>query len=387
MLLLVLYYFSSLAYSLSCTAQHECQSVTTNYNYARCVSGQCQCKTDLGFTGSATVTDKCSCLSPNDVYWAGAPSLPYCITYQDAVTYKLEKASNDYQRDLIGQLYGSLVWPTPAIIMGSLIAGVPTSIGNHVASNGIGRVTPLGIFTGVEGIVEYFYGTVWTGAARIYNVTFEHLVSQGNTVAVSANLFFNIYNADQSAIVDSYILRQSGTFVINDAGLIQSMDLIIHNLGPNSNRITPHYDQTVLGTLCYLVMNLAHCNATYDPNGYYTDFNDCIAYHANPNFVWGTWDDIYFNGNSTICHYFHALLAVARPAVHCSHSGKTGGGKCVPHIYSSYFNSHYKRAALEDYNSYFEQEHLKRFGKKVGPRFGGDRPEIKFGFSSIGKRS
>lgn len=31
------------------------------------------------------------------------------------------------------------------------------------------------------------------------------------------------------------------------------------------------------------------------------------------------------------CRVLHAMLVPLRPAVHCSHIGKTGGSKCVPH--------------------------------------------------------
>lgn len=121
--------------------------------------------------------------------------------------------------------------------------------------------------------------------------------------------------------------------------MVQSLDLIIHNLGANSNQQTPQGPDTV-DQLCYLILNVAGCNSTHNPSGYYTDMADCYNHFTNV-YQWGSWDNLYFNGNSTICRYFHALLAIGRPYHHCSHAGKTGGGKCINHEYASYF--------LEDY--------------------------------------
>jgi len=45
--------------------------------------------------------------------------------------------------------------------------------------------------------------------------------------------------------------------------------------------------------------------------------------------------------NSAVCRYYHATLAIANPSVHCKHSGKTGGGKCIDHTYAEYYQHNF----------------------------------------------
>jgi len=332
--MLVLILFSLLfikTQSLSCTSQFHCNSVTTNHNYVSCVSGLCQCLTALGFDGNASVASQCRCDAPSSVYYQA--STPYCFRYSDAAACKVEVAKQVYQKTVIEAVYESLVWPTPAIIMGALIQGQPSLIGSFFAGDAKGRVDPVGKFTGHDGVVEYFYGTVWTGASRVVKKTFKKLLSNDNIVSFSVVLTFENWQGDVK--VGGYDLAQSGTFTFNVNGLIQSMDLIIHNLGVSINPPIVKTPESI-GTICYLILNIAGCNATHDPNGYYTSPEDCYNYIGNI-FPWGTWDDLFFNGNSSNCRYFHALLAIARPQVHCSHAGKTGGMKCVDHPYAGYF--------------------------------------------------
>jgi hypothetical protein len=318
--------------SLACTAQYQCSSVSTDYNYVSCSSGVCKCSS-LGFVGNATTTNPCRCSSPYTVYWLN--SMAYCINYNDAVAYKVDQAQLSYQLAVVKSVYQSLVWPTPAYIMGALIAGQASPVSSLIAANATGRVDPLGKFSDQDGVVEYFYGTVWTGAARVSKITFKKLISQNNVVSMNVQLEFDNYDNTQQYILYSYNLTQTGTFTFNSEGLIQSMDLIIHNLGENSNPLTPDTLATAQ-QICYVIMNVANCNSTFDPLGYYTDIGDCINHFTNV-YDWGTWDNIYFNGNTSICRVFHSFLAIGRPQVHCSHSGKTGGGKCIHHEYTSYF--------------------------------------------------
>lgn len=58
----------------TCTAQWQCASYSSDYNYVQCVDGVCKCRTELGFVGNATSSFPCSC--PNVVYWGQGN--PYC---------------------------------------------------------------------------------------------------------------------------------------------------------------------------------------------------------------------------------------------------------------------------------------------------------------------
>jgi hypothetical protein len=261
----------------------------------------------------------------------------YCLSIIDAFTYKNDQAQITRQTNVVKEIYNSLVWPTPALIMQQLILGQPSVVDNLFAPNAKGRVDPAGQFHDHEGIIEYFYGFVYTGVARVRDIVFHKLTSQGFLTSVSVSFTFDIYDNAQQNILYNYNLTQSGTYTFDANGQVTSTDLIIHNLGAVSNPFNPPGDLTTIYTLCALVMDVAKCNSTNDPNGYYQDTADCIN-HMQNIYPWGTWDNLWFGGNSTVCRYFHALLAIGRPNVHCSHTGRSGGGKCINHAISTYYD-------------------------------------------------
>ena len=332
----------SVTESLVCTQQWECNSVSTNYNYVTCTSGQCKCS-EFGFIGNASVDNKCRCVAPYKVYWENG--LSYCINYDDAVKYAKESFQEDTQIAKINLVYNSLIWPTPAGIIYSLITGTPNPIFDLFESGtGVkGRVDPVGTFTNNDGVVEYFYGAVWTGSPRISKVTFKKLISQDNIVHVNVVLLFEVYDQTQQNKLYSYNLTQSGSFTFDAQGKISSTDLIIHNLGATtdaSNPISDPKSPAFIQQVCGIILGVANCISDKDPEGHYTDFADCINSFTNV-YQGGTFDNIYFNGNTSVCRFYHSLLAIARPEHHCPHSGKTGGGKCITHTYQSYYDQNY----------------------------------------------
>jgi hypothetical protein len=70
------------------------------------------------------------------------------------------------------------------------------------------------------------------------------------------------------------------------------------------------------------------------PNQQYDDPVDCVNFLRS--LPVGTWDSA--DQDNITCCTLHTLLVPLRPAVHCSHIGKTGGGKCVPHPPNGLFN-------------------------------------------------
>jgi len=333
---------------LSCTQRYECSSVTTNYNYADCVSGQCQCLAAFGFAGNATTNNKCACLTPYQVFWEGSNA--FCIQYSDAVQFKLDKAKTDQQKASVQTIYQSLIYPAPFLIMTSLINHQPSFISSLFSPTAKGRVDPVGNFGDYEGLIEYFYGFVWLPFSTVDSIHINKLISQGNIVYVSVNThfvqpdFLNTSNAPRL-----YNLTQSGTFTFDSNGLIISSDLIIHNLGasPGGNVADPNNiaqkTNTAISTCSFIMgavtipgIPFTGCNSTWDPTGYYANFTECVNYMITV-FPFGSWDNVYFGGNSVACRTLHSLLAIGRPEHHCSHSGKTGGGKCINHDYQSYY--------------------------------------------------
>ena len=337
-----LIFFIGSANSLACNSRAQCLSVSQQINYVECVTNNCACLLASGFSGAATVESKCQCVSPSKVAWLESGE-PYCFAVADALSYKRERAQEEYQTSVIRQVYDALVWPGPRNIMISLISGQPSIIYNYFAEDAQGRVDPVGTFNTHDGIVEYFYGLTWTGAARITKVEFKKLISQNNIVHSNVVLTFDMYDQTQQHVVFSYNLTQSGSFTFNLDKKIKSADMIIHNLGEISDPMTPQTPEYI-GQLCYIILNVAGCNATHDPLGYYVDMPDCMQYLSQKK--WGSMNNVYFDGNTTICSFFHSLLSIGRPHVHCSHSGKTGGNKCVRHDYSSYYTKDYKKRGL-----------------------------------------
>ena len=321
--------------AISCTQRYECQSYSNDWNYMDCISGQCACLTSQGFTGNATAASKCTCAAPKQVYWEQGTGTPYCVRLPDGAQFSLQQTRNNARMAAVNTIYQTLIYPAPVSVMINLFTSQPNPVSPLFTSTVQGRVSPLGVFTGPIGLTEYFYGTVSTGTTRIYNVDMESMTVTNNTVAIRVNLHFTAYNPEQTQVVDSYTLTQVGQFYFNDQGLIKAVDLNIINLGWVSDPRMPPSD-TLRAQFCYAALNIANCGQADDPTGYYTDFNDCMAFiSAKP---WGTWFQV--QDDSVICRFYHLQLAFW-DKVHCPHLGKNGGGKCTPHNYDDLYLTRY----------------------------------------------
>jgi len=254
--------------------------------------------------------------------------------YQEGLKHKTDLENMNLNKKSVEKVYNSLLWPTPAIVMEALITGAPNPVDGLFADGAKGRVDPLGEFYNMDGFVEYFYGAIWTGISRVSKVVFQKLLAEKNLVAIRVRVSFDNYNQDQSQILYSYNLTQTSIFTLNDKHQVLSLESIIHNLGWESDPVTPKTPETIQG-VCYTILNVAHCNSTYDPIGYYTDMADCINHLTNV-YDWGSWDVM--RSNSSRCRIYHSLLAIGRPQVHCVHTGKNGGDKCIYHAYADYYN-------------------------------------------------
>jgi|SRR5579872_294056 len=324
------------ANSLTCTAQWQCSSVTVDYNYVTCTSGVCECLTGNGFDGNATTSYPCQCLSPSSVVWQD--SVPYCINYADAAACKNEHAQEAQQIAAVQTIFQATLYPGIVGIMENLIAGQPNAIFDLFSNTSVGRWDPYGVFNDKISLIESFYGELWTPGDRVSQVTIKKLISQGNIVYINVVLLVN--DTNDGIHYTSINSTTSGSFTFNNDGLIQSVDLISHNQGAEINNNEPAFNPSSIELFCGLILFGANCNATYDPTGFYANFTDCTNYLTNV-YPWGTWDDLYFLGNTTICRVYYAILAIGRPAVHCPSVGKTGGSICVNHDYASYYVKDY----------------------------------------------
>jgi hypothetical protein len=362
-MLVVLFIFAflfGLSESLECSQQWECDkkdgsSVTVDYNFVQCVNGQCVCA-PRGFAGNASVGNKCRCESPRSVYWGGSPNVAYCISLNEAVAAQQEHIKEDQQLSYVNQVFQSLKWPTPALIIQALITGGTHPSFKLFAADSIGRVNPLGIFSGIDGQLEYFYGAVWTGITQIDSVKYDYLFSQGDYVYVSAVLHFLRFNeSNRTQLQTQYNLTLKGSFTfsidpVDGVNKIHSEDLDIPNLGAAVNYSTggrglgfgdPVYAQsTCQKILAPRSVGGAGCDATMDPLGYYHNMSDCVNHFVNV-YRPGTMDNIWFDGDTTACRYYHLILAFIFPQMHCPHIGKTGADKCIHHEYPTYYDIKY----------------------------------------------
>jgi len=220
--------------------------------------------------------------------------------------------------------------------MGQLISGQTVGgIWDLVADDAVGRVDPAGDFSTKDGIVEYFYGAVWTPESHVLSVNIQKLIVEGSVVYIDVDIFFNNFDA-MGNLVLAYNLTQTGSFTFNSLNQIQSIDLVIHNLGFAVNRISANQQEAILN-VCEVIVFGAGCTSTFDPAGFYTGLGDCLGFMNNISF--GTWDNL--RTNSVACRTYHAILALARPQVHCPHAGKTGGLKCVDIPYTNLYNEQF----------------------------------------------
>lgn len=320
---IILFLLAFFQLTSSCTYQWECTAVS-DYNFVQCVNGQCQCRTDQGFTGNASVGG-CVCDAPRSVFWIDAS--PYCV---DIVADAAAHAHADARIKQVEKVYTYLKYPTPQLILNGTVA-----LTDLFSPNAKGRVDPLGTFQD-QTVIEYFYGNAarpLAGVSQVYIEEFSHN-DTSNILYVRANIEFAFLGAGGSLFPFANF-TQSGHFRFADNHSIISVELINHNVGNISNAALANQTAFILG-LCTDIINF--CPATYDPAGYYTDFNDCVNFMNH--ITMGTYD--LSAGNTTVCRRLHADLARHDPVIHCVHCGKTGGGHCSnPSYLVTYYQEHY----------------------------------------------
>jgi hypothetical protein len=159
------------------------------------------------------------------------------------------------------------------------------------------------------------------------------LLSTGNKVAVDVDILFNNTNAGTM-----YNLTQMGFYIFNEQNLVESLDLVILNLGAAVNPPdTPEAHSAIINELCGLLVDVTCSDPVYDPDGHYTSIEDCVSFMNSIPF--GTWDRA--NSNTVVCRQLHSLITYYRPDIHCPHTGKTGGGMCIDFTYESFYDYNY----------------------------------------------
>jgi hypothetical protein len=95
LIFLTLFIFSSAA--LPCTQDSDCTSVTVNLNFVTCDRGQCRCLHENGFSGRATVYNRCDCSLWNDIARLDSHSESYCYD----LTNLLVRQKYDYYCQIV----------------------------------------------------------------------------------------------------------------------------------------------------------------------------------------------------------------------------------------------------------------------------------------------
>ena len=100
------------------------------------------------------------------------------------------------------------------------------------------------------------------------------------------------------------------------------------------------------------------CTSEHDPNGYYTDINDCINHFINV-YPLGIADAL-LPANTSTCRYFYVGLVGAAQIIgedidvapYCTYVGKTGGNKCTDYVN---VDLHFHKLPQEKIEAYFDK--------------------------------
>lgn len=227
--------------AISCDDLHDCKSVTKKLDFVACINGQCECKTTLGFKGKATKQNKCSC---NEVNILQDNDEIYCLPKRKCL-HELQKINRiELLKEKVREVYTNLIYPTSTQILAGL-----KSVDHLFSSQCKGRIDPVGEFNDFLSLKEYYYGLAANPVSRVTSIHFVELFGIDNKIFVRVDIYFE--NLDPS--IPPFNLTQSGRYVFDEQDLILSGDLIIHNLGAQSDPKITDQQQTIQ-TVCGILM-------------------------------------------------------------------------------------------------------------------------------------
>lgn len=183
-----------------------------------------------------------------------------------------------------------------------------------------GRIRPLGVYDSLEGTLEYFYGIITSGTARAVSFRVsQFLVSPPYAYA---KVDFVVRN-DRTG--KSVVASHLGVWRFNKAGLVTGYDLELPRMTASLAAIGLDYtnrkfvDSFLIPRVCAVAKKA--CTGRHRQ---WRSTAECVAFLSTRRIA-----DGYAEGDNFGCRSLHAPLTVWRPAVHCKHIGKSGGGKCV----------------------------------------------------------
>lgn len=322
-------FFATVA-SVSCTAPWQCSDVTLDYNYASCVNGACACKSNLGFDGSATPSDKCRCDVSKSIIWKN--NVPYCIDLQEGVNADNAKQRCTILKNKVNTIYTNLA-KTKAIAIAidpSLVYDIFNPAGTK------GKVEPLGRFDD-DAFIRYFYALLaGTNAIAFYPI---EVVCQGNTVAVRYDILVNSTDGFPAGVFN---YTEVGFFYFDQNNLVVAADLALQQLG-QLNDFPAFLQPFIVQQVCASLNGNPSLGQTQGicsgPNQQFASFSDCNSQLSSKPF--GSWNNA--ASDTVICRLLHSLIANFDPSHHCPHAGPNGGNsvvgyKCIDFAYSDWYS-------------------------------------------------
>jgi hypothetical protein len=246
----------------------------------------------------------------------------FCINLPQALKINKQLAYQEKNKHAIRSLYTDLLYTN---IQASVARLINNTLPSYLALNCKGRATPLGYFSGIKGVTEYFYGTVYASSMKVTKITFIDMIAEGNAVYYRMDA---VYTSPRNP--NTTIYTQLGRFTFNSDSQIESMDFNNMQLGLLLDGTSNHTLRAQ--DICGVAMHYCQGNNTQ-----YSSFEQCAGFLASiPE---GSWYRA--NSNSVICRQYHAWLATIDPDMHCSHIGPSGGGKCIDFQYAYYYEHNF----------------------------------------------
>ena len=344
-----------------CRRDSECYKFSDKPQFVSCVSGNCTCLVDEGFTGDATASSKCRCApfpgqeegTSNSLLLApgqGPLGLGlFCGNPKLAIAAQRAEANCKLHIDGIRRFFDSLIWhndthnPLPWIYSA---IGLPSPV-NHwdlIDRNFKIRALPFGEFNDpVDALLYYLVFAV--NGAQIPKAWFPWIFCSGDLLYVDVDLgfgfagtvFVNVTEVakytmtpDHKPIsVDAYAINIPAVTAASIADKEAYMEGICRDMTMN-----PGFNSTERPN--------GFCTQEDDPIGYYANFSDCMAYlHSIP---FGDFTDA--SQKTVVCAGEHRTMAFWRRN-HCKHASKNDTAHCKPTPYDYYYQHTYKKRDAE----------------------------------------
>ncbi|KAK3934620.1 hypothetical protein QBC46DRAFT_368095 [Diplogelasinospora grovesii] len=240
----------------------------------------------------------------------------------------------------ISSIYNHTVYPNQLPIFQVGEAGVPSGL---FSQNVVGRVDPVGNFTGFQDSIEYFFalsplpqGNAASAAITGYKIT-EFTSACPEVAASVVYLFTSVVKPgcpeNGKALAP---LKQVAFWRFDKQGAVLKYDAWIPNL---NNWVEATTGAQFSNTQVQAQSIQQLCGATQQrctgANTQWASVDECVS--ALTQKPYGNYDEAW--GDNIVCRTIHIVLTQVRPDVHCPHVGPTGGGKCVNIAYpTNYFN-------------------------------------------------